>query len=359
MIKSELEPVFSSLAVIEIASALAGPVAGTFLMELGAKVIKIEPPHGDISRTWKISTEQPAEPNSHYFCAVNGNKTCRSVNLKENEGQTEIRKLLRSADILISNFHRRQSEKFKLTYREVCAINPQIIFANVTGFGPDDHRPAFDMLMQAACGLLSITGHKDQPPARIPIPIIDVLAGHQLKEAILCALLRRNQTGEGCEIQVSLFDSAISALTNIASNYLMSGHIAQPSGTQHTGIAPYGDIFITKDGQKLIMAIGSDQQFVRLCGAMQLPEVKIDSRFRTNAQRLKHRQELVQVLQDVMIKKKLDDWMALFQAHQLPVGPIPSIDQVLSGENARRNLCQEELADGTVSKRIRQAIFVD
>ena len=351
-----LEDLFRDLMVVEFASALAGPLAGTFLKELGAKVIKIEPPIGDVSRRWRLQNESADKKTSFYYCAANGNKASRVLDLKAQDSKSELQGLIKSADVIITNFTWDRAKTFGLTYDDLKEINPRIILANITGFGPQADKPAFDVLMQAECGFMAMTGFENQSPTRIPLPIIDILSGHQLKQAILCALLRLAKTGLGTEVQVSLFDSALSALTNVGSNYLMGNVKTKPCGSKHPSIAPYGDTYITKDGQTLILAIGSDAQFERFCEAIKLPE--LTDQFITNRERVMNRSDLNDILQRKFSEADSSYWVTLFGRSNVPGGLVKSVDEVLNDKAAQKNILEETLTDGSISRRTRQAVFI-
>ena len=351
-----LRPIFKDLHVVEFASALAGPLAGTFFQELGARVTKVERHSGDVTRHWRSANESEDTEHSYYYCAANGNK--KSVRLNLRNDRKALAALIESADIIVTNFTKAKARELQLDHQALSQFNDHIILANVIGFLGDPDRPAFDLLLQAECGLLSFTGFKDHWPVRVPLPIVDILCAHQLKEAILCALLKRFATGEGCEIQLSLYDSILSALTHVASNYLMSGSIAKPTGTKHPNIAPYGDIFLTRDRQYLMLAIGTDEQFTRLCACMHCEPWSLDMRFASNRMRVINRAVLCEFLAEEFIKSDLTYWVQCLRDHQIPAGPIRTINQVLSSSEAAHNIISEKMPDGTISKRMRQAVFI-
>ncbi len=347
--------IFRDLQVLEFASALAGPITGTFLAELGAQVIKLEPPAGDVSRSWRIARESTSSKHSFYYCAVNGNKKTQEVNL--HRFSPFLVKLIKQADIIITNFSAKKSKQFKLNYQAVQQINPNIILANITGFGQDDERPAFDVLLQAESGIMSINGTPDHWPIRIPIPIVDILCGHQLKQGILCALIKRMKTGQGSELQVSLYDSILSGLNQVASNYLMGNQVAQPSGTQHPSIAPYGDLFVTRDKKQIILAVGSEAQFGRLCKGLGCVHLLEDRRFSDNKSRIKFRSELNDILGKIIAKDDLITWQDIFRKNKIPAGPIYTIAEALGSTHAKRNIICEKMPDGVMSVRMRQVVF--
>ncbi len=349
--------IFKDLSIIEVASALAGPQAGTFFKELGADILKVEPPQGDISRRWRSGTEDLSADCSIYYSSVNGDKKSVRLDLQLTADRDQLGRWLADCDVLITNFSDRQAQRFGLDYGRLGTQYPKLILANLTGFGRQSDRRAFDVLMQAETGYLSMTGEPNRPPSKIPIPFIDIIAGHQLKEAILVALYRRTITNKGGEIQLSLFDSAISALANQASNYLMGGTIPGPMGTQHPSIAPYGDLYRTRDDQWLVLAIGSDQHFKTLCQGMGLTDLPRDIRFSTNANRVTHRTLLNGVLQERFAQDTLEQWLDKFETNDILGGPVRDLAQVFALPQSHHLIAEEELPDRTLSRRVKTAVF--
>ena len=353
---SKFEFLFKDLNVIELATALAGPLTATFLKELGANVIKIEPPHGDVSRSWKNSFESQAKDRSIYYDSVNGQKYNLVLDLKTDTDQKKFREYIKKCDILITNLSDRKSEKLNLTYTQIKEVKPDIILANITGYGPQSDKPAFDMMIQADSGLLSMTGYPDQKPAKVPFAIADVLASHQLREGILCALINKQQTGKGSEIQVSLIDAMISAFTYQAGNYLMGGQIPQPMGTLHPSIAPYGDIFETADHKWLILAIGSDRQFAEFCRVLNRSQWMEDNHYRTNSVRVANRLSLTEDIQKLIGEFPADFWISSLEKHKIPAALIRNLGEVLD-DPALKHLVINEVTEEYAVKRIKTVVF--
>ena len=326
----------SGLKVLELATVLAGPAVGTFLAELGAEVIKIENPKtgGDVTRSWKLSTENPNSEISAYFASVNYGKEHRFLNLKDPVQLAEVQQLARKSDIIIANFRTGQAERFGLDYNALKKYSPKLIYGNITGFGPEESRPAFDVVLQAETGYMFMNGQPESEPTKMPVALIDVLAAHQLKEAILLALLNREKSGEGAKLEVSLFDAAVSALTNQASNWLMSNHIPQRIGSLHPNIAPYGEILKSKDDKQIVLAIGSNAQFKALCDVLNLTELPEDARFETNQLRVENRAELQRQLQEKAVEQLCDELMHHFLEKNIPAGVIKNLKQVFDSEAA-------------------------
>jgi len=329
---------FKNLKVVELAGVLAGPSVGMFFAELGAEVIKVENPKtgGDVTRSWKLPSETNDEKYSAYFSSINGgNKQFKFIDIKSDK--EELVTLLKDADVFITNFTKGKADKLGLGYDYLKNINPKLIVANITGYGEASDKPAFDVVLQAESGYLSMTGHPDSPPVKLPVAFIDVLTAHQLKEAILIALLKRSETGEGSYISVSLYETAVSSLTNQATNYLVAGHVAKPIGSLHPNIAPYGECYTTKDGKSFVLAVGSNRQFAALCKCLSL-SVEEDERFKDNVNRVANRKVLGDLLSGAITKMESISLFQKFDELNVPYGVIHSIDEVF----------QQPLAKGLV-----------
>ena len=266
---------FKNLKVVELASVLAGPAVGMFFAELGAEVIKIEnaTTGGDVTRKWKLPTESPNASQSAYYSSVNWNKQTIFADLTTETDQTKIHDLIKTADIIISNFNHQSAQKLKMDYDTLQKINPKLIFAQLTAYGENDDTPAFDVVLQAEAGFMYMNGEAEREAVKMPVALIDLLAAHQLKEGILVALLQRQQTGKGSFVTASLVESAISSLANQATNWLMGNHIPQRMGTMHPNIAPYGDVFYTADDKPIVLAVGTERQFENLCAVLNISEI--------------------------------------------------------------------------------------
>lgn len=343
---------FSSLKVIDISTVLAGPSVGTFFAELGSKVLKIEHPiHGDVTRTWKLASEKKEDQISAYFSSVNFGKEYLKLNLKNEIDHKQFLKLIETADILISNFKKGDAEKLKIMDSDLRKINPRLIHGKISGFGSDSDRVAYDLILQAESGFMSMNGTPESGPVKMPVALIDVLAAHHLKEALLLAIIDRQATNIGRTVSVSLYDAAICSLANQASNYLMEGNIAQRIGSLHPNIAPYGEIFETKDQQLITFAIGSDIHFEKLCAFLNVGELVKDFRFQSNQQRIQNRTELFQLLQEKI--SLIESSIILEAMHQqfVPVGKINNLKDVFDNPKSK-NLIREEIIDGKATKRI-------
>lgn len=352
----ETNQFFKDLKVVELASVLAGPAVGLFFAELGAKVIKIEnkTTGGDVTRSWKVPEEDPHTPYAAYYCSVNWHKEVHFLNLQTAEDQSFVHDLIRESDVVISNFRQDAAKKMRMDYDFLKTLNPKLIFGQITGFGENDDTPAFDVVLQAEAGFLYMTGEPGREPVKMPVALIDLLAAHQLKEGLLLALLHLYKTGEGSYISVSLFESAVASLANQATNWLMAGHIPQRLGTQHPNIAPYGDILYTKDHKAIVLAVGTERQFENLCKAL---KINLEERFSTNANRVKNREILLQLLQPAFQKYNRDELLLLFKNAGVPAAGIRTMPEVFEHPLAKNMILEESLPDGRQSKRVRTVVF--
>ena len=346
---------FKDLLVIELASVLAGPSAGLFFVECGARVIKIEnaKSKGDVTRNWLNSKETPGQVSA-YFASVNQGKELKMLDLEIESDLNELEELLKQADIVISNFKTSSAKRWNLEVGQMHKRFPSLIIGQLDAFSEDDSRVAYDIVLQAETGYLSMTGFPDNS-ARLPVPMIDILAGHQLKEGLLMALMNRNKTGKGTIVRVNLFETAIGALANQASNYLMSGLIPKAQGTLHPNIAPYGDSFLCADDKALVLAIGSDVQFNKLLACLDLQELIDDNRFCSNHERLKNRSELAGILNNAIKKQDREVWLKRFEQNQLPCGALLNLEEVFQGKASM--YIQETNIENTPTRAVKTVNF--
>ena len=354
-----LHSFFKDLKVVELASVLAGPAVGMFFSELGAEVIKIEnkATRGDVTRHWKLPSEDPKSDYSAYYCSVNWNKEVHILDLKKKADRQKVHQFVESADIVISNFKPGSAEKFGMDYATLKAIHPAIIYAEITAFGEHIDKPAFDIVLQAEAGFLYMTGEADRDPVRMPVALIDLLAAHQLKEAILIALLHRERTGKGSFVTTSLFESAIASLANQATNWLMAGHIPQRMGSEHPNIAPYGDIFRTKDNKMITLAVGTEKQFAALCDSLNNPSLSKDKRFETNTLRVKNRSSLKIELEQLIGNLNQKELNELFYSRRVPAGNINNMQEVFELPQVGDMILEEKQSDGKMSQRVKTVAF--
>lgn len=349
---------FKGLKIIELAGVLAGPAVGMFFAELGAQVIKIENKHtaGDMTRKWKLPSEDPDQSTSAYFSAVNCYKDYRLKDLSDPEDQKEIHALVEDADVVLTNFKSGSAVKYRMDYATLSELNPKLIYGAITGFISEPEKVAFDLVLQAETGFMYMNGTEESGPVKMPVALIDVLAAHQLKEGILIALLQKSQTGKGALVTVSLEESALASLANQASNYLMEGFVPQRLGSLHPNIAPYGEIVTTKDHKQLVLAIGTDKQFSHFCAIIDRPDLPSDPAFATNSQRVKHRKKLLSMLIE---KTKNIESKALLEAclkAKVPMGQINNMAQVMKNPVAQKMVIQEKI-QGSHTKRLSSVAF--
>jgi crotonobetainyl-CoA:carnitine CoA-transferase CaiB-like acyl-CoA transferase len=328
------------LRVLDFTRVLAGPLATMNLGDLGADVIKIENPKtGDDTRHWGPPWKGEL---SAYFASVNRNKRSVSLDLKSTEGQAIARQLAAQSDVVVENFKIGQMASFGLGYEDLQKLNPSLVYCSITGFGQTGvyaERAGYDYVVQAMSGLMSITGEKDGEASKVGVAISDVIAGLYATSAILAALHHAQATGQGQYIDISLLDTQIAALVNIASNYLVSGQNPPRYGNQHQNIVPY-QTFRASD-QEFVVAVGNDKQFRLLCHLIQMPELAADKQFSTNPARVQNRDKLVCILAEAFLAKTAEEWESLLVDVGIPAGRINSVEQALSSENiASRELVQ-------------------
>lgn len=330
---------FSDLKVIELAGVLAGPSAGLFFAELGANVIKIENPKtgGDVTRSWKLKTEDKTDKASAYFWSVNTGKEILFLDLSIDKDLQSFYELIKTADILITNYKLGDDLKLKVDYNTLKTLNPTLIYASINGFGSNNPRTAYDLILQAESGFMFMNGEKNAAPLKMPVALIDILAGHQLKEGILVALLNKYKTNKGSHITVSLFDTAVSSLANQATNWLIAHHLPSAQGSLHPNIAPYGEIFTTKDNHQITFAIGSDKQFKHLCEILNL-DLYTASEFANNQQRVSNRIDLFSKLNSNIIQLDFNTLFNECLKYDVPIGKIRNLKEVFELPEAQRLL---------------------
>ncbi|HSM09358.1 MAG TPA: CoA transferase [Gemmatimonadota bacterium] len=337
----------SHLTVLEFAGVLAGPSVGMFLAELGARVVKVENPAvgGDVTRHWSLGAVTSGEAESSarrtsrselspYFAAVNWGKESVALDFARPQDLDAAHQLARRADVILVSYKPGDAEKFGLDYASVRAENPDVVYGEITAYGPDDDRPGYDAVIQAATGFTYINGEPDGPPLKLPVALMDVLAGHQLKEAILLALLRRERTGEGGKVSVSLIRSGLAALVNQATNWLVAGRNPRRLGSGHPNIVPYGSSFETADGSSIVLAVGNDRQFAALCEVLGASELARDDRYATNPARVTHRRELEATLAEILAELDPETLLEELADAGVPAGPILDVREALSQQAA-------------------------
>lgn len=329
-----LQAALSGIRVLDLSRVLAGPFCTMILGDLGAEVIKVEAPGGsDETRTWGPPFKN--DVSAYYLCA-NRNKKSLTVNLKSEEGKEIIKKLVEQCDVIINNFKTGTMERLGLSYETLKQINPKIVYCSITGFGengPYKDLPGYDFIIQAMSGLMSITGTEESGPQKVGVAITDVLTGLYAAIGIQAALIERSVSGEGQKLDISLYDSAVSSLVNIASNFLMSGHIPTRLGNHHANIVPY-QTFETSDGE-MVIAVGNDRQFEKLCQIIGQEELAKDERFKTNKDRVNNRELITQILAKAIKQKPTNYWKEQCDKANIPSGPIQNLQQVSNDPQLR------------------------
>lgn len=322
--------VFERLLVLELASVLAGPAVGMFFAELGSRVIKVENPAtgGDVTRSWRGPAEDLQAPAA-YFSSINWGKESIAVDLRTEDGRAVVHDLVRQADVVVASYKRGDAARFGMDFRTLLDLNPRLIYADVTAYGDEDPRVGYDAVIQAETGFTSMNGNEESGPLKMPVALMDLLAGHQLKEGILAALLERAESGRGQRVSVSLFESGLASLANQASNWLMTGAVPQRLGSAHPNIVPYGTSYRCRDGGYIVLAVGSDRQFHRLVRCLGDEGLAADPRFSTNSSRVRNRAEI-----DARLSALVAEWdrRPLFdrlRADGVPTGEVRDVREAL------------------------------
>jgi crotonobetainyl-CoA:carnitine CoA-transferase CaiB-like acyl-CoA transferase len=317
--------------VLDLSRVLAGPYATMVLGDLGADVLKVEhPERGDDTRHWGPPF---AGGESAYFLSVNRNKRSIGVDLKDPEGLGRVEKLAAGADVVIENWRRGALEKLGLGYEKLKSANPDLVYCSITGFGPgpDEYRPGYDFLVQARGGVMGITGQPGGEPTKVGVAIADIVCGLFASNAILAALYRRSVTGEGARIEVPLFESTLGWLANRGQEYLTSGEDTGLIGNAHPSIVPY-QTFDASD-KPLVVAVGNNTQFARMCVIIGRPELAEDERFATNPDRVANREALISELQREFAGRTAEEWADGLRDAGVPSGPVNTLADVLADEH--------------------------
>ena len=321
----------TNIRVLDLSRMVAGPFCSMSLGDLGAEIIKIEQPEkGDDSRQWGppfINGE------SAYFLSVNRNKKSVTVDLKKEAGQKLILDLLPHCDVVLENFRPGIMDKYNLSYEKLTAVKRDLIYCSITGYGmtgPDRDKPATDPILQARGGIIDLIGDPEGESYRLPIPIIDITAGMQAYSSILAAIIERNTIGKGHFIEVSLLDTELSLLLNLASNYLLAGIVPKRYGNAHPSIVPSG-IFQARDC-RVYLSASSDVRWMRLCRALGLEDFATDPRFETAEARIAHRDDVNRVIQETLIEKNADEWAEILEScgGGIPFSPVNTFDKVFN-----------------------------
>jgi crotonobetainyl-CoA:carnitine CoA-transferase CaiB-like acyl-CoA transferase len=325
----------AGLRVVELARILAGPWAGQLLADLGADVIKIERPGtGDDTRQWGppfVTGLHGDELGAAYFHACNRGKSSVAVDLDSAGGQEQVRALAADADVLIENFKVGGLARYGLDYPSLAALNPRLIYCSITGFGqtgPYAPRAGYDFIIQAMGGAMSLTGEPDGAPQKSGVAYADLFTGLYATVAILAALRGRESSGKGAYIDMALLDTQVAVLANQALSWMASGEVPGRMGNGHAALVPY-QAFRVADGE-VIVAVGNDRQFERLCAILGLEALARDERFRTNPARVANRAALIPLLEQAIAKRGRTELSEALEAAGIPAGPINAVDAVFA-----------------------------
>jgi len=324
-------PPLKGLKVLDLSRVLAGPWAGQTLADLGADVIKVEAPGGDDTRSWGPPfIKREGDESAAYFHAANRGKASVALDFKNADDLNFLKGLASEADVLLENFKLGALDKFGLDFAALSARNPGLIYCSVTGFGqtgPYAERAGYDYLIQGMSGLMSITGAPEGAPQRVGVAITDIFSGLYGVIGILSALRQRDETGRGQHIDISLLDSATAILANQAMNYFATGQAPGRIGNTHPNIVPY-QVFEVADGN-LIIAVGNDGQFQRLCAVLGRPDLAENPAYATNSARVERRDELVPEIAAALRERARDELLCALEAQNVPAGPIHSVAEAL------------------------------
>jgi crotonobetainyl-CoA:carnitine CoA-transferase CaiB-like acyl-CoA transferase len=332
---AETKPL-AGLVVVEFANVLAGPLVGQFCAELGARVIKVEPPvSGDPTRGWYLENESRDTDVTAYFASANWGKESIALDLADQEDRETARRLALAADVLVVGYKPGDERKFGLDHATLSAANPGLVYLQITAYGRDDPRPGFDAIIQAEAGFTYMNGAPDGGPVKMPVALMDLLAAHQLKEGLLLALLKKARTGDGSFVATSLLRSATASLANQASNYLMAGVVPGRMGSEHPNIVPYGSIFITRDGREFVVAVGTERQFLAFVAALGLDELAQDPRYSSNGERVRNRSALNARIGERVAALLATEIEAAMTARKVPFGFVNDMAAVFEQPAAR------------------------
>jgi crotonobetainyl-CoA:carnitine CoA-transferase CaiB-like acyl-CoA transferase len=319
----------AGVTVLDLTRVLSGPYCTMLLADMGARVIKIEQPgRGDDTRAWGppfINGE------STYFLSINRNKESVALDFKRPEGRRVLDALIARADVVVENFRPGVLGRLGLDYNALAVAHPRLIYASISGYGQNGPRapePGYDAVLQGEGGLMSITGAADGPPYRLGVAVVDIVTGMFAAQGILLALFARHTTGKGQYVDVSMLDSVAAMLTYQAGSVFAEGQSPGRMGNRHPSIAPY-DTFDTADGP-LVLAVGNDEQWRRLCEAAGLQSLASDSRFATNGARVEHYETLESLLAPVFAQRTRAEWTTLLVGAGVPCGPVRSVAEALA-----------------------------
>jgi crotonobetainyl-CoA:carnitine CoA-transferase CaiB-like acyl-CoA transferase len=317
------------IKVLDLTRVLAGPTCTMILGDLGAEIIKVEnPDKGDETRAWGPPFQNKI--SAYYLCA-NRNKKSITLNLKKTQSRQILERLIKIADVVVLNFPKGHLEKLNLEYSAFCQVNPEIIWANITGFGlsgPRGYDPGYDIMIQGFSGLMSITGEKEGEPMKVGVAIADVVTALYTTIAIVSAIRRKEKTGKGAMIDNSLLECSVSSLVNVASSYLMSGNNPERFGNEHPNIVPY-QVFKASD-EYFILAVGNDIQWQKLCVILNRDDLSLNDAFKTNQERVRNRSLLISLLSEIFVLKTASYWIDACVKEGIPAGPVNQLSDTFA-----------------------------
>jgi len=326
----------SGITVLEIASAVAGPFASMMLADLGAEVIKVEPINGDHARSW--GPPFYADNYSAYFASINRGKKSIAINLGTREGIDIARKLVSRSDVIIEAMRPGAADKLGIGYVDSARLNPGIIYCSISGFGqwgPYRNEPGYDIIALAMSGLMDLTGEPNGEPVKFGVPIIDIVTSMYCVTSILAALRMREKNGKGTYIDLSLMDSALSILTHQASQYLAGGEVPRRMGSAHPTIVPY-QAFKGSDDKYFIVAVGNDKLWESFCKAIGREDLLLNPLYRTNPDRVRNREALIEELRATFNKSPSNHWIKLLKEAGVPVSPILNVKEAVESDHAKQ-----------------------
>ncbi|WP_421360813.1 CaiB/BaiF CoA transferase family protein [Agrobacterium rosae] len=359
------QPPLTGIRVIELARVLAGPWAGQMLADMGADVIKVESPDGgDDTRAWGppfVESKDGDNLSAAYYHSTNRGKRSITIDLKTDEGRQTVRRLVKTADVVIENFKRGGLEKYGLDYQSLRALNPKLIYCSITGFGqtgPYADFAGYDYIVQGMSGFMSITGEPDGQPMKAGVAVADIFTGIYSVTAIQAALIHAMRTGQGQHIDMALLDVQSAVLANQNMNYLISDKAPVRLGNAHPNISPY-EVVPTADGF-LILAVGNDGQFRRLCKILGIDAIADDERYATNKARVAHKVEVRQIVSTETLKWMKRDLLTACETNAVPAGPINSIEEMFADPQVQSRGLRVDLqaADGTAIPGVRTPIVL-
>jgi len=340
-----------NIRVLDLSRVLAGPWASQMLADMGAHVIKVErPKKGDDTRFWgppfikEASADQP--PQAAYFHCANRNKDSIAIDIRTQKGQAVIKSLIACSDVLIENYKVGGLAKYGLDYETVHKLNPRLVYCSITGFGqsgPSAHKAGYDAMIQGEGGLMSLTGEPDGEPMKVGVALVDVMTGLYASNGILAALMARNTTQLGQHLDIALLDVQMATLANQGMNYLASGENPKRQGNGHPNIVPY-QTFATQDGN-VILAIGNDEQFAKFCTQAKLGSLLDNDKFKTNEQRVMHRDKLIPIIAARLAEETMSFWIESLEQVAVPCGAVNTLDKVFNHPQLKHRKMVRELPD--------------